>query len=60
MEKKREQQLPTPPVSAEVAALVSKEWRSYIEPLLPVAERLAGYVTDINDPQLRHEYYRNL
>ena len=60
MEKKREQQLPTPPVSAETAALVSKEWHSYIEPLLPVAERLAGYVTDINDPQLRHEYYRNL
>lgn len=43
-----------PSINAEV----SKEWRSLIEPLLPIAERLAPLVNDIDDPQLRHEMYQ--
>lgn len=40
--------------------MVSREWKSYIEPLEPIAGRLAGYIPDPGDSRLRHEYYRNL
>ncbi|MET0657312.1 MAG: hypothetical protein ABW110_04040 [Steroidobacteraceae bacterium] len=43
-----------------IAALVSREWASYIEPLLPLAERLAGYLPHQEDAQLRRELYRSM
>ena len=51
--------------SAQLHALsgsgtIDQEWKSYIRPLEPIAERLASYVPDSGDRQLRHEFYRNL
>ena len=44
----------------ETNALVSAEWHSLVDPLGPIAEKVAGYLSDPNDPQLRREMYRAL
>jgi hypothetical protein len=44
----------------DVSATVSKEWRSYVDPLAPIAERLAGTLRHPQDAQNRRELYRNL
>lgn len=44
-------------VSPEAAG---QEWRSYIEPLLPIGERLVAQMSGADDPQLRQEMYRQL
>jgi hypothetical protein len=46
--------------AADAASLIGSEWSSHIEPLLPLAERLSGYVSDPHDPQMRQEFYRAL
>lgn len=38
-------------------SIVSEEWRTYIEPLIPIAERLSSHLDDRNDPQQRHQLY---
>ena len=39
-------------------AIADKEWRSYIEPMLPIGEKLATQLGDPQDPQLRQELYK--
>jgi Protein of unknown function (DUF1214) len=52
---------PAPDTAAgDVSSLVSSEWAAYIEPLLPLAERLSGYVLHPEDRQIRQEFYRAL
>jgi hypothetical protein len=46
--------------TGDLTATVRAEWASYIEPLLPLAEQLSGYVLHPDDAQLRHEFYRAL
>jgi hypothetical protein len=52
------------PLSAEAEAaegvhqVISREWTAVIEPLLPLADQLAGKLIDPHDPQLRYEYYQ--
>lgn len=46
--------------SAELVSLVSAEWRAYLEPLAPIAERLVHRLPDAHDPQVRQEFYRVL
>ena len=43
-----------------VSATAAQEWRSLIEPLLPLGERIAAGMSDPHDPQLRQEIYRQL
>ena len=40
------------------ASVASQEWRSYVSPLEPIGERLAGQLSDQNDAQLRQDMYR--
>jgi hypothetical protein len=47
-------------VTEDPTARITQEWASYIEPLLPIADRLSEYVRDPHNDQLRHEYYRAL
>ena len=42
------------------ASSVAQEWRSAVEPLLPLGEKMAAKLVDPDDPQLRHELYRFL
>lgn len=52
--------------SAQVAAddtstipvAASHEWRTYVEPMLPIGERMAPLMEDSKDPLLRQEMYR--
>ena len=39
------------------ASVASQEWRSYVSPLEPIGERLAGQLSDQNDAQLRQDMY---
>lgn len=45
-------------VDSELHATASREWRSFIEPLLPIGERLVAQIVEPEDPQLRQEIYR--
>jgi hypothetical protein len=47
-------------VTDDPATVVRREWASYVEPLLPLAEHLSGYVMHPQDRQLRQEFYRAL
>jgi Protein of unknown function (DUF1214) len=38
----------------------AQEWRALVEPLLPIGERIAAGMSDLQDPQLRQEIYRQL
>lgn len=38
----------------------AQEWRAYIEPLLPLGEKLAAQMEGADDPQLRQELYRTI
>lgn len=40
------------------AALASTEWRSIVEALLPIGERVVAQMPDAHDPLLRQEMYR--
>ena len=39
-------------------ALVKLEWQAQVQNLMPIGERLAKLMPDLNDPQLRREMYR--
>ena len=45
---------------ADVGKVAAAEWGSYIEPLLPLGEKLVGRMQDPDDPHLRREMYRLL
>ena len=45
---------------ADIKATVSSEWHALIDPLGPIAEKMTGYLSDPQNPQLRREFYRNL
>jgi hypothetical protein len=47
-------------VTEDLTALVRQEWASYVEPLLPIAERLSTFIARPGDPRLRREYYRSV
>ncbi len=48
-----------PPSSGhDFVALADKEWRAYIEPLLPLGARIAKVYPPASDPQLRQEMFR--
>jgi hypothetical protein len=42
----------------DIRTLAGREWRGYVEPLLPIGERLVALVGDPEDGQLRQEVYR--
>ena len=42
------------------ASVADREWRSLVEPLLPLGERTAALVSDPQDPLLRQEMYKQL
>lgn len=47
------------PVSADNTQIdAAQEWKSYIEPLLPIGERLVAQTREAEDAQLRRELYR--
>jgi Protein of unknown function (DUF1214) len=53
--------LPAAPVFAEdTAAVAAQEWRTYVEPLGPVGERLLAQSPNPQDAQLRRELYREI
>ncbi len=39
-------------------SLLAREWHTVVAPLLPLAERLSGRLVDVDDEQLRFEYYQ--
>jgi len=45
---------------ADAAATAAREWQAYIEPLLPLGERLVAQMSAPEDPRLRREMYRLL
>jgi hypothetical protein len=47
-------------VSEMFPQTVPSEWASYIEPLVPLAAKMAPYMSEPDDAQARHEYYRAL
>ena len=42
----------------DINVTASQEWRSYVEPLLPIGERLVAQINGPEDAQLRQELYR--
>ena len=46
--------------TARSKADAAQEWRSYVEPLLPIGGRMAALMQDSESPQLRQELYRQL
>ena len=46
--------------TARSKADAAQEWRSYVEPLLPIGGRMAALMPDSESPQLRQELYRQL
>ena len=42
----------------DIIVTASQEWRSFVEPLLPVGERLVAQIKEPEDAQLRAELYR--
>jgi hypothetical protein len=49
-----------PAPTAAVSADAAREWRDYVEPLLPIGEKMLAKMRDPNDPQLRQELYKFL
>jgi hypothetical protein len=47
-------------VTQNVTEVADREWRSYVETLLPIGSRLAEITPDLEDPQLRQELHRML
>ena len=43
---------------AEEPSVVSKEWHSYVEPMMPIGERMAALMPDQEDPRMRLDLYR--
>jgi hypothetical protein len=41
-----------------IKSVAAQEWRSYIEPLLPLGEQMVPLMADPQDPLLRQELYR--
>jgi hypothetical protein len=48
------------PATQDGASTFRKEWGSYIEPLLPLADELSEYLLHPDDDLIRQEYYRAL
>lgn len=48
----------THPPAEEIAKVADKEWRAYIEPLLPLGEQIARMYPPAADPQIRQELFR--
>ncbi|MET0659470.1 MAG: hypothetical protein ABW110_15090 [Steroidobacteraceae bacterium] len=46
------------PQTEEIAKIADKEWRAYIEPLLPLGEQIARMYPPAADPQIRQEMFR--
>src|SRR5260370_23290153 len=44
--------------SNDIGAIADKEWRSYVEPLLVIGQRLVAQINEPDDDQLRQELYR--
>jgi hypothetical protein len=44
--------------SENIRAVSDREWRGYVEPLLPIGERLVSLIKEPEDGQLRQEVYR--
>ncbi len=44
--------------TSSAASTAANEWPAYIEPLLPLGERLTAKMTGADDPQLRAELYK--
>lgn len=42
----------------DVSSIATQEWHQYIEPLLPIGERLIAQITEPEDAQLRQEIYK--
>ena len=42
----------------DVDSTAAREWKSYVEPLLPIGERLIAQINEPEDAQLRQELYR--
>jgi hypothetical protein len=42
----------------DIHAVADREWRSYVEPLLPIGERLASLIKEPEDDQLRQELHK--
>ena len=40
------------------SSIAAKEWRAYVEPRLPISERLIPQINEAEDPQLRQEIYK--
>ncbi len=47
-------------VSPDTAATIDREWRSYVEPLLPLAGKATSLMSNPDDPQQRQELYQQL
>jgi hypothetical protein len=45
-------------IADDTAAIADKEWRAYIEPLLPLGERIAKRFPQARDAQIRQEMFR--
>src|SRR5215470_15421767 len=50
--------LPAVGAVAQDAQTTHKEWPAFIEPLMPLGDRLAEKMTGADDPQLRAELYK--
>lgn len=42
----------------DIGSISAKEWRSYIEPLLPIGEHVVAQMREPEDPLLRQEIYK--
>ena len=47
-------------ISPDIAATIDREWKSYIEPLLPLGAKAASLMSNPDDPQQRYELYQQL
>ena len=47
-------------ISPDTAATIDREWKSYIEPLLPLGAKAAPLMSNADDPQQRQELYQQL
>ena len=45
-------------VNDDISSIAAKEWRAFVEPRLPIGERLIPQINGPEDPQLRQELYR--
>ncbi|MFA7268331.1 MAG: hypothetical protein WC073_03185 [Sterolibacterium sp.] len=44
--------------SREWRTYIDREWRAFIDPLASMADRLSGWLSNPQDEQLRHEFYK--